>query len=64
MTYFDSSNVNKTTTTIECAFSVMKIIKTMLHNKMEDEFFTDYMIVYFEKEIVEKFITNMIIDYF
>jgi len=42
----------------------MKIIKTRLHNKMEDDFLTNYMIIYIEKQIVEKFITNIIIDYF
>ncbi|KAG4939289.1 hypothetical protein JHK82_045012 [Glycine max] len=45
-------------------FQIMKIIKTRLHNKMEDDFLTNYMIIYIEKQIVEKFITNIIIDYF
>jgi len=33
----------------------MKIIKTRLRNKMEDEFLADNMIIYIEKEIAEKF---------
>ncbi|XP_039120651.1 uncharacterized protein LOC120257106 [Dioscorea cayenensis subsp. rotundata] len=52
------------TTTTERAFSAMKIIKTRLRNKMEDGFLTDYMIVYIEKEIAEKFTTDIIIDDF
>lgn len=58
---FDFSCVNNNH---KSAFSVMKIIKTRLHNKMEDDFLTNYMIIYIEKQIVEKFITNIIIDYF
>lgn len=42
----------------------MKIIKTKFRNKMEDDFLIDYMFVYVEKEIAQKFITNMIIDDF
>ncbi|KAK2646134.1 hypothetical protein Ddye_021329 [Dipteronia dyeriana] len=30
------------TTTIERAFSAMKLVKTPLHNKMDDDFLTDY----------------------
>jgi len=42
----------------------MKIIKTRLRNKMEDDFLTDYMIVYIEREIAEKFTTCLIIEDF
>ncbi|KAL4362965.1 hypothetical protein GQ457_04G016530 [Hibiscus cannabinus] len=52
------------TTTTERAFSVMKIAKTSLRNKMEDEFLSDYLIVYIEKEIAEKFTFDSIIDDF
>ena len=52
------------TTTTERAFSIMKIIETRLHTMMEDDFLTDYVIVYLEREFPEKFITNMIIDDF
>ena len=52
------------TATTERAFSAMKIIKTRLRNKMEDDFLTDYMIVYIERELAEKFTTDMIIDEF
>ncbi|XP_020967592.1 uncharacterized protein LOC110266888 [Arachis ipaensis] len=53
-----------TTATTERAFSAMKIIKTRLRNKMEDEFLADCMIVYIEKEIASKFTSEMIIDDF
>jgi hypothetical protein len=52
------------TTTIERAFSAMKIVKTRLRNWMEDDFFANYLIVYIEKEIVERFTIDIIIDDF
>ena len=39
------------TATIERAFSVMNIVKTRLCNKMEDDFLTDSMLLYIEREI-------------
>ncbi|KAK2363324.1 zinc finger MYM-type protein [Trifolium repens] len=39
------------TTSVERAFSVMKIIKFKLHNKINDEWFNDLMICYTEQEI-------------
>jgi hypothetical protein len=33
----------------------MKIVKTRLRNRMEDDFIANYLIVYIEKEIVERF---------
>ena len=52
------------TTTGEQAFLAMKIVKTRLHNKMEDEFFSDNLAVYIEKEIAENFTTDSILDEF
>jgi len=52
------------TTTTERAFSAMKIVKTRLCNRMEDDFLANYLIVYIVKEIAERFIMNMIIDDF
>ncbi|CAL5384725.1 unnamed protein product [Camellia sinensis] len=52
------------TATTERAFSVMNIVKTSLRNKMEDEFLTDCLVVYIEKEIAENFSSEMIIDDF
>ena len=52
------------TTTSEQAFSVMKIVKTRLRNKIEDEFLSDNLAVYIEREIVKNFITDSILDDF
>jgi hypothetical protein len=52
------------TATTEQAFSAMKIVKTRLRNLMEDDFLTNYLIVYIEKEIAETFTIDMIIDDF
>jgi hypothetical protein len=42
----------------------MKITKTKLCNKVEDDFLKYLMVVYIEDEIAEKFISNMIVDDF
>jgi len=47
--------------TTKRAFSTMTIIKTSLHNKIEDDFLTNYIIVFIEKEIAKKVSTDMII---
>jgi hypothetical protein len=52
------------TATTERAFSAMKIVKTRLRNQMEDDFLANYLIVYIEKEIAERFTSDMIIDDF
>jgi hypothetical protein len=52
------------TTTTERAISAIKIVKTRLRNRMEDDFLVNYLIVYIEKEIVERFTIDMIIDDF
>ena len=52
------------TITIERAFSAIKIIKTRLYNRMEDDFILNYLIVYIEKEIAERFTIDMIINDF
>jgi hypothetical protein len=52
------------TTTTERAFSAMKIVKIRLRNRMEDDFLTNYLIVYIEQEIAERFTIDMIIDDF
>ena len=48
----------------ERALSAMKIVKTRLHNKMEDKFLSDNLVVYIEKEIAENFTTDSILDDF
>ena len=52
------------TATTERAFSAMKLLKTRLCNRMEDEFLADNMIVYIEKEIVGNFTIEMIMNEF
>ena len=42
----------------------MKIVKTRLCNKMEDEFLSDNLVVYIEKEIAENFTTDSILNDF
>lgn len=39
------------TTSVERAFSTMNIIKTDLHNRMSDEWLSDLILCYIEKEI-------------
>ncbi|KAL5774680.1 hypothetical protein ACOSP7_012237 [Xanthoceras sorbifolium] len=52
------------TATTERAFSAMKLVKTGLRNKMDDKFLANYLVVYIEKEIAEKFSSESIIDDF
>ena len=52
------------TATTEQAFLAMKLLKTRLHNRMEDEFLADNMIVYIGKEIAGNFTIEMIMDEF
>ena len=52
------------TATTEQAFSAMKLLKTRLCNRMEDELLVDNMIVYIEKEIAGNFTIEMIMDEF
>ncbi|KAG8472816.1 hypothetical protein CXB51_034627 [Gossypium anomalum] len=48
----------------ERAFSDMKIVKTRLRQRMEDDFLLTYLVAYIEKEIAREFLTNSIIDGF
>ncbi|GAV91806.1 LOW QUALITY PROTEIN: Dimer_Tnp_hAT domain-containing protein, partial [Cephalotus follicularis] len=50
--------------TIERAFLAMKIIKTRLRSKMEDDFLTNCLVVYIEQAIAEKIRVDKIIDDF
>ncbi|KAL5844084.1 hypothetical protein ACOSQ4_010042 [Xanthoceras sorbifolium] len=52
------------TTTTERAFSAMKLLKTPLRNKMEDDFLTDCMVIYIEREIADTIDLEYIIDEF
>ena len=52
------------TATTKRAFSIMKIVKTRLRNKMDDEFLLDNLVVYIEKEIVTTFnIDSIIVEF-
>jgi hypothetical protein len=48
------------TSTTERAFSTMKLVKTRLHSRMEDEFLADNLVIYIKKEIAKNFTTEMI----
>ena len=52
------------TATTERAFSVMNVIKTDFCNKMEDEFLSDTMMLFIERDIAATISTDSIIDDF
>jgi len=52
------------TATTERAFSAMKLVKTRLRSRIEDEFLVDNLVVYIEKEIAKDFTTEMIMNEF
>jgi hypothetical protein len=52
------------TATIERAFSAMKLVKTRLRSRMEDESLADHLVVYIEKEIAKDFPIKIIMDEF
>ena len=52
------------TVILECAFSAIKLVKTKLCNRMEDDFSASYLITYIEKDITRGFDVESIIDVF
>ena len=50
--------------TTERAFSAMKVVKTNFRNKMENDFLTDSLMLYIEKDIVSTFSLDSIVDDF
>ncbi|XP_075645514.1 uncharacterized protein LOC142616575 [Castanea sativa] len=52
------------TATTERAFSIMKVVKTNLRNKMENDFLTDSLLLYIEKDMASTFSLDSIIDDF
>jgi hypothetical protein len=52
------------TATTERAFPAMNIVKTRLRNKIEDEFLTDSLMVYIEREVATTISIDSIIDDF
>ena len=52
------------TASVERAFSAMKIVKSKLRNKMGDEFLSDNLVLYIEKEIADTFSLDSVLDDF
>ena len=52
------------TTTIERAYSAMNVVKIDLWNKMENDFLTDSLMLYIEKDITSTFNLDSIVDDF
>jgi hypothetical protein len=52
------------TATTKRAFSAIKLVKTRLRSRMEDEFLRNCLITYIEKETTIQFATNKLIDDF
>ena len=52
------------TATVERAFSAMNIIKTDLYNKMGDEFLTDVLVCYVERDIFKNIDNEVILQHF
>ena len=52
------------TVTTEQAFSAMKVVKTNFRNKMENDFLTDSLLLYIEKDIASTFSLDSIVDDF
>ncbi|XP_042412603.1 uncharacterized protein LOC122001761 [Zingiber officinale] len=50
------------TATTERAFSAMKHMKTVLRNRMGEDFLTDYMIIHIERELAASIDSDSIID--
>ena len=52
------------TATTERAFSVMKLIKTKLRSRMENDYLADSLVIYIEKEIAITLTVEMIMNEF
>ena len=52
------------TATTERAFSTMKYVKPILHNRTEDYYLANFFITYIEKDIARGLDTDSIIDAF
>ena len=52
------------TATVERAFSAMNIVKTDLRNKMGDDFLTDCLVCYIEKDVFRSIDNEVIIQHF
>ncbi|XP_042752694.1 uncharacterized protein LOC111879538 [Lactuca sativa] len=52
------------TSTVERAFSGMKLIKNNLRNKMSDQFINEFLVSYIEKDVLDSISNDIIIDFF
>jgi len=52
------------TSTVERAFSTMKIVKTRLLNKMGDDWMNDCLVTYIERDVSDKIDDELIIQRF
>ena len=52
------------TATTERAFSAIKVVKTNLRNKMENDFLSNSLMLYIKKDIVSTFSLDLIVDDF
>ncbi|CAN6690707.1 unnamed protein product [Malus baccata var. baccata] len=52
------------TVLVERAFSAMKIVKTPLHNKMGDQWFSDSMVVYIERDVFTFIDNELLMQHF
>ena len=64
MTLFPYTTLFRSTATTEQAFSAMKLVKTVLRNKMDDEYLADSMSIYIEREIAQDIDCEVVIDEF
>ena len=53
-----------TITTVEITFYAVNIVKTRLHNRMEDRLMNDCLVAYIEKDLLDKLDNKLIIDRF
>jgi hypothetical protein len=51
------------TTSVDRCFSVMKIVKTILRNRIEDGFMNDYIVCFMEQEFLAIPIDDVIIRF-
>ncbi|XP_052621086.1 uncharacterized protein LOC111877426 [Lactuca sativa] len=52
------------TSTVERAFSAMKLIKNDLRHKMSDQFMNDCLVSYIEKDVLDGISNDVLIDFF
>ena len=52
------------TSTVERAFSAMKLIKSDLRNKMGDAFMNNYLVAYIENDVFDSFSNDLILENF